>query len=425
MGAILDDDEDVFRNFGAIAGPKCGPDGSELPAVLVLGGSTFMGRETVQTLLDLPARVCVVNRGRSYWGTADPSAGRAARVVADRRDAELFAARLDVATERAGGRWALVADFSAYNGSDMRAALAGLRGRFDVYAYISSDSVYEVSSWAGDDWEAREGGPIGQHVAESASARPEDEGTRKRLRQADTYGDGKLRAEEALAAGLAEDAAAGRGVCLRLPDVIGPFDDTLRLWAFWHWLHAGPEHPPQVHKAHSAKRPRQGSKIEAVAKPAPGDVPLAVVFSRDVARFVAHLARAPAPVGAPHCDAVNLACERQPTLREFLLALAAASGLGEPALAPTTRPKAFLPSVDRPWPLCCERMLKAYGFAPTPLEEVLRVTASWFRGACSQFPEEARDAAKKLPPGAREAAAARAGLPPAPPSSSSSEASSS
>mmetsp|Transcript_97098 Transcript_97098/g.236108 ORF Transcript_97098/g.236108 Transcript_97098/m.236108 type:complete len:427 (-) Transcript_97098:115-1395(-) len=425
MGACLDDDGSAFRNFDALA--KAGPDASELPAVLVLGGSTFMGRETVQALLDLPARVCVVNRGRAYWGTDDPSMGRAAKVVADRRDAKLFAARLDAATERLGTRWALVADFSAYNGADIRAGLAGLRGRFDAYAYISSDSVYEVSSWAGDGWVSRADGSSSASVQESASARPADAKTRTRLQRADSYGDGKLEAEEALAAGLAEDAAAGRGVCLRLPDVIGPFDDTLRLWAFWHWLHAGPEHPPQVHESPAAKRPRQSLANEAKGVPAPEDVPLAVVFSRDVARFVTSLVRAPAPVDAPRCDAVNLACETQPALRAFLQALAAASDLGEPALAATPRPKTFLPSVDRPWPLCCERMAKAYGFTPTPLDEVLRITASWFAEACSEFPGEAVEAARKLPPGAREAAIARARLPPAPPSpsSSSSEASSS
>ncbi|CAE8621789.1 unnamed protein product, partial [Polarella glacialis] len=118
------------------------------PAVLVLGGSTFMGRETVQALLALPARVCVVNRGRKYWGTEDPSGGRVARVIADRRKPDEFASRLSAATEclADGERWALVADFCAFNGADINTALAGFKGRFKAYAYISSDSVYEVST---------------------------------------------------------------------------------------------------------------------------------------------------------------------------------------------------------------------------------------------------------------------------------------
>ena len=38
-----------------------------------------------------------------------------------------------------------MADFSAYNGADIRAALDGLKGRFEHYVYISTDSVYEVA----------------------------------------------------------------------------------------------------------------------------------------------------------------------------------------------------------------------------------------------------------------------------------------
>jgi len=409
---MAQDDEPDWCSLGSLLEQKDGD--PPKPAVLVLGGSTFMGRETVQAVLDLPARVCVVNRGRSYWGTSDPSGGRAARISADRRDAELFAARLDVVTERLGVRWDLVADFSAYNGTDIRAALTGLRGRFETYAYISSDSVYEVSSWAGDNWTLPENDSRELKVDESDSTRPGDARTRKRLRKADSYGDGKLLAEEALAAGLAEDTSAGRAVCLRLPDVIGPFDDTMRLWAFWHWLQAGPNTPPQVH----ATPDDQARKRRRTEAPPPALTPMAFVFSRDVARFMANLVRRPMPVGAQRCDAVNVGCLRQPTLREFLELLAAASGIEKPKLQETSSPKTFLPSVDRPWPLCMDRLLKTYGFEPMPLEDVLSVCATWFAKACTEFPKEALEAARKLPPGAREAAVAKAGLPSPPPSSS-------
>jgi len=416
---MAEDDEADFCSLGPLFEQKDAIPPN--PAVLVLGGSTFMGRETVQALLDLPARVCVVNRGRSYWGTNDPSGGRAARVSADRRDAELFAARLDVVTERLGGRWALVADFSAYNGTDIRTALTGLRGRFDTYAYISSDSVYEVSSWAGEGWVLPEKHSREPEVDECDSARPGDSKMRKRLRKADSYGDGKLLAEEALAAGLAEDSSAGRGVCLRLPDVIGPFDDTMRLWAFWHWLQVGPRNPPQVHVTPDD----QARKRRRTEAPPPALTPMAFVFSRDVARFIVNLVGRQAPVGAQRCDAVNVGCLQQPTLCEFLELLAAASGIEKPKLQETANPKAFLPSVDRPWPLCMGRLLKTYGFEPTPLEDVLSICAAWFKKACSEFPKEALEAARKLPPGVREAAVAKAGLPTPPPSSSNRSSSSS
>ena len=65
------------------------------------------------------------NRGRSYWGTNDPSGGRVARVVADRRDTQEFAKSVDEATRRLGGRWDLVVDFCAFEGKDIRTSLKG------------------------------------------------------------------------------------------------------------------------------------------------------------------------------------------------------------------------------------------------------------------------------------------------------------
>merc|ERR1719367_2517885 len=123
----------------------------------------------------------------------------------------------------------------------MRAALSGLRGRFDIYVYISSDSIYEVSACAAEGWSSfRRDPPV---VAESVGVRPAGCLTQCRLRWADAYGHGKLEAEEVLASSLVENPAAGSGVSIRLPDVIGPFDDTLRLWAYWHWLQAGKDKP--------------------------------------------------------------------------------------------------------------------------------------------------------------------------------------
>mmetsp|Transcript_108131 Transcript_108131/g.312459 ORF Transcript_108131/g.312459 Transcript_108131/m.312459 type:complete len:443 (+) Transcript_108131:90-1418(+) len=421
------EDTKHFRNFAALRGG----DGAGL-AVLVLGGSTFMGRELVQQLVGRSARVCVVNRGRSYWGTDDTSGGRAARVLADRRDTKSFAALLSEATDRLGSDWALVADFSAYNGADIRCALEGLRGRFATYAYISSDSVYEVSAWAGEEWLPRKGCAGDPVVAEDDSARPDSTAERRRLRKADSYGDGKLEAEEALAEGLRALAASpsspcrARAVALRLPDVIGPYDDTLRLWAYWHWLQAGHEHPPQVHDARATKRPRRSVGGGGAASSAAEEdrVPLAFVFSHDVARFIVGLLDRPPPGEPASCDGVNLACERQPDLREMLGMLAAASGLETPPkLEVVTRPKTFLPSVDRPWNLSCQRMLEVYRFTPTPLDEVLRRCADWFNKACTDFPQEALRAAMKLPVAARKAAILRAGITATPSSSSSSSSS--
>jgi len=382
-----------------------------------------MGRALVEALLERQARVCLANRGRIYWGTDDPSGGRAARVQVDRRDTESFAARLRAVTDRLpGGRWDVVADFCAFDGRDINAALAGLRGRFGVYAYISSDSTYEVCTWAAEGWQPRASAE--QAVFECDAIRPEDEATRRRLRKADSYGCKKLEAEEALAKGLAE-APESRGVALRLPDVIGPFDDTYRLWSYWHWLQAAAEgktDPPQVKKrSRSPKRQRR----ESDGKEIPSDPPLAFVYNRDVARFIVGLIGSQQHASAKQFDAVNLGCLQQLPLSDFLNTLAAVSQVsGLSPFVASDKPRTFLPSVNRPWLLTLQHASDAYGFAPTPLEDVLTDCAKWFASACSEFPKEARAATKRLPPKVRRAALEKLGLRADSSSSSSSDSSS-
>ena len=381
--------------------------GENQPMVLVLGGSTFMGRETVDALLQMPARVCVVNRGRAYWGTRDPTGGHTARITADRRDKNDFAQKIDAVTTRQKEPWSLVADFSAYDGNDINAALEGLRGRFSTYAYISSDSVYEVSTLAAAGWTTS---ATSRLVSENCSQRPADLATRSKLRKADGYGDGKLEAEEALAAGLAENS---RAVALRLPDVLGPYDDTFRLWAYWHWWNAGEENRPEVQKC--LKRPSPDS-TDVDSGP-----PLAFVFSRDVARFLLHL------IGrnsGTSFDAVNLGSDLQLPLKGFLELLAKVSGKPDTSPRAVDRPKSFLPSVDRSIPLDFRKLKEHYAFTCTPLEEVLKICADWFQEACKIFPEEAAEACMKLPQSARAAALAHSGLEMPTPRSSSSSSSS-
>eukprot|EP00928_Gymnodinium_smaydae_P089245 TRINITY_DN73236_c0_g1_i1.p1 TRINITY_DN73236_c0_g1~~TRINITY_DN73236_c0_g1_i1.p1 ORF type:complete len:423 (+),score=64.29 TRINITY_DN73236_c0_g1_i1:80-1348(+) len=422
MGAADNEERQrTYENFSVFS------ENASQPAVLVLGGTNFMGRALVEDLLERGVRVCVVNRGREHWGTSDPSAGKTARVIADRRDTEDFARRLKGATRRLGRAWDLVADFSAFDGADIRASLAGLGADFRLYAYISSDSVYEVSSWASAKWSPSRGARDGSAgaelcVVEAAGVRPGDEAQRQALNDKDSYGHGKLEAEEVLQKGLPEGC---RCVALRLPDVIGPYDGTFRLWAYWHWLRAAEDGapPPQVQTYKgSAKRARYENGGNGTNEVDP-DPPLALVYSRDVARFIVSLLEAPpASQDVPRFDTVNLCCAEQVPLSELLTLLAAASGMEckRPRFLPSKNPKTYLPSVDRPWPLSLQRAKDVYAFKPTPLEDVLKRCARFFSDGCTQFPREARRAAKKLPSDAADMALKAAGLHKLPSSSDSS-----
>ncbi len=58
--------------------------------------------------------------------------------------------------------------------------------------------------------------------------------------------------------------------CLRLPDVIGPFDNTERFWATLEWIKASGKYPIPLSREDEERK-------------------LAFVYSRDVCRFILQL----------------------------------------------------------------------------------------------------------------------------------------
>ena len=106
---------------------------------LVLGGSVFVGRHTVDALLAAGHDVAVLNRGR----TPAELPGGVERLVADRTDAEQMR---DALADR---EWDAVFDVSGFvmaaGGSDMEALLDLLDGRVGHYVYVSSIMAYDQS----------------------------------------------------------------------------------------------------------------------------------------------------------------------------------------------------------------------------------------------------------------------------------------
>src|SRR3954467_5798776 len=98
--------------------------------LLVLGGSSFVGRALVEEGVARGWEVTTFNRGRGAWAHPD-----AERLIGDREDA----ASLGVL----GGRdWDVVADTWSGAPRVARDSAAVLRDTVGSYAYISSCSVY-------------------------------------------------------------------------------------------------------------------------------------------------------------------------------------------------------------------------------------------------------------------------------------------
>ncbi len=101
--------------------------------VAVLGGSRFIGRAIVESLLRRGHRLMTVNRGV----TPVNDLPGVERVGADRSDPDAFGAAL----KRIEADW--VVDVTAYCAEDTQNAVKALRGRLQGFVHISSVSVFQ------------------------------------------------------------------------------------------------------------------------------------------------------------------------------------------------------------------------------------------------------------------------------------------
>jgi nucleoside-diphosphate-sugar epimerase len=106
---------------------------------LVLGGSVFVGKHTVEALLAKGHDVAVLNRGRTPTDLPDD----VERLVADRTDAD------QMRTALAGRDWDAVFDVSGFvmaaGGSDIEDLLDLVDGHVGHYVYVSSIMAYDQS----------------------------------------------------------------------------------------------------------------------------------------------------------------------------------------------------------------------------------------------------------------------------------------
>jgi 2'-hydroxyisoflavone reductase len=203
-------------------------------SLLVLGGSSFVGRALVETGLGRGWEVTTFNRGLGGW--ADP---RAAQLIGDRSDPASLAAlgRRD---------WDLVADTWQGAPRAARDSAVVLAGHADRYVYISSCSVYAPPP------------PLGlDESTATVDASPDAEDG--------SYPELKRGAELAIA-----QAFGDRAVLARAGLILGPHEDIGRLpW----WL----------------ARMAAGGEVLA---PGPPQLELQYVDARDLAAFALDAARA-------------------------------------------------------------------------------------------------------------------------------------
>jgi 2'-hydroxyisoflavone reductase len=287
--------------------------------ILVIGGSSFVGRAIVAAALERGHELTLFNRGQT-----DPGAfPQAEHLTGDRNDS---LAELD------GRSWDATIDVCAYVPAQVRRLLTALGDGAGHYTFVSTISVY------------------GQDVAESGFDETagllepawDDELTM------DKYGELKVACEQ-----VAAELAGERLLVIRPGYVIGPHDPTHR---FTYW----------VERVAEGRSPMAGPDA---------DQPLQAVDARDLAAFVVAQVEA-GTVGAFHVTAP----EPAPTFAEVLTTIASALDVPLPDVR-WVGAKDELPLAAPPdwWPKMRASLAKARaaGFTWRPLAETVRDTYDW------------------------------------------------
>lgn len=255
--------------------------------VLVIGGTQFIGRATVEAILDTyrSASVTLLNRGRS----ANPFEGhpRVAVVKCDRYTG-CFSSYLRNARERVAGFDAVV-DFIAFEPAHVQPLFAVDPEFLGHYVFVSTDSVYMASDPTHYSRDAD-----GRLLEESAT-RPSNAEEAERLHARDTYGSMKLYTEGALMEQSRQNGL--HFTALRLPDVFGPWENTGRQLDLLGKL---------------ARGDKVGLLMPGLAHP---DAPIGLAYAPDVAAAIIQVIREGRGV---YGQVINLSSEEAPTWKDFV-----------------------------------------------------------------------------------------------------------
>ena len=221
-----------------------------------------------------------------------------------------------------------------------------MRGKFGLFIYISSDSVYEVCQ------RAQHAGP----TTETDSIRPTELDEQKKLNKADSYGHNKLACEEVLRELYQEHEF--NYIALRLPDVIGPRDNTNRFWYYFLWtlVHKEIDFPLMIPTWLASQ-------------------PLSFVYSLDVARLITGTLLKPLPkfLNQPF----NLAFSEILTLQEFLTLIGNSVDIDTVSFIEGGS-EYYFPSVTR-GPIDCTKASHSLDWKATPIQNAVNESMDFYK----------------------------------------------
>lgn len=291
--------------------------------ILVLGGTSFVGRAIVADALRNGADVTLFGRGK----TGPELFPDLRRLIGDRDTGDYAALRT--------GSWDAVVDVSGYVPRHVGQAMDALADRTGRYLFISSHAVYQLDG-------------IGPGSTEDTPRRPPVRDTEE-LTDA-TYGPLKVACEDDVVARY-----GARATIVRPGKVAGP-------------------HDPQRGLTYWVRRAAEGGRV---ALPGDSQQPVQIVDSRDLARLVVQLITDDRP-GAFHAVGPAIPV----TLGGLIETCAQVAGTNvEIVRVPPTTAPAFFPLVRTNWPSQqrSPARARAAGMPATPLEVTTADVLAWDR----------------------------------------------
>ena len=274
--------------------------------ILILGGNGCIGSEItnlIKTQLQFinlqPIHLTLLNRGRQYWSESSNTnltPSTTSHLHLDRTNKQHLQQAL---TQHYPNKSVeIVIDCSAYRRKSIQDVLECISVT-SQYIYISSDSIYEVCI------PSLSSSPTVEHECQ----RPTNEKDKKSLNDNDKYGHKKKQCEELLIH-LCQQNRVPSCTILRCADVIGPKDNTDRLWHYVLWLRYCHSHHihPGLHKNKKNQR-------------------LSFTYSKDVASLITCFVSQNEAMKKSGVKCYNLACSETLTHAELVVEIGKCMGI--------------------------------------------------------------------------------------------------
>ena len=335
--------------------------------ILLLGGSKFMGLELVEKLCQIDdIQLYILNRGNKYWN------GLFYEYIKDKTNVTHIKCNrkyddLNNKLSHFEINYDYVIDFSCFKKKDVRSLFKAIDYKFKIYILISTDSVYnacDIGLNRTDEYFMN---------SQNIPAVNEDDiiiTNKKKSKQRDEYGYNKLKCETYIINKLTKYNKDY--YIFRLPDVIGPYDESYRMWYYIEWL------------KNNSKYNIEFEKIDLIRK-------LSFVYSSDVIKLIISIVNG----NKQNFGVYNLSHVELITLKELIDHISEYLSINYKYVMKDLA-ITYYPSVNI-GPITSKKAYEKLDFNPTPLIQAINDSIDFFTKHKDEYIDEYIEMKKDLP----------------------------